>query len=104
MEKKKRIIDLDHIVKSIIMWLAIFALLLAMSIAVLSCSANINFVKGKHHVINDIATETSSVKFDSIELALKKQERTLDKHSEVQEKIVDTLKVIQKELKDTISE
>ena len=62
--KKKREIDWDYIVKSIITWLALLALLLAMSIAVLSCSAT--FIKGHHNS----SSSAEQVEADGDELEL----------------------------------
>ena len=62
--KKKREIDWDYIIKLSITWLAIFALLLAMSIAILSCSAT--FIKGHHN--NSSSAEAVEADGDELEL------------------------------------
>ena len=83
MEKKKREIDWDYTVKSIITWVAFLALLLAMSIAVLSCSAT--FIKGHHNS----SSSKEAVEADGDELEL------LGRHekNDVKKSIIDSVKV-----------
>ncbi len=83
----------------------LLALLVLFTIAIYSsCSSNINFIKGENHNINETQTTSpeTDAKIEDIELNLRKHEQKIEKHAEVQEKIIDTLHKTNLLPKDTI--
>ena len=92
--KKKREIDWEYIGNSIIMWLAIFALLLAMSMAIFSCS--VAFIKGHDNEVID--SETVDASGEELELL---GEHNKTKKLKTDEVIKDTIQPIEM-VKDSI--
>jgi len=96
--KKKKEIDWDYIVSSTIMWIALAALVVGMSLAVYGCSAT--FIKGHDNTVNE--AEEVDASGESLEMLGRRKNipEKVDKAEYDEGAVIDTVDTV---VKDTIA-